>query len=49
MIFLVLSGKTVFFFRKHDLFPQAESEGRPFPGNTWKHDPLHSGEEKQES
>ena len=48
MIFLVLSRKMVFFSRKHNLFYWAESERRPFPGNTWKHDASPS-EEKQET
>ena len=38
MIFLVLSGKMVFFPENMILFPWAESERRPFSGNTWKHD-----------
>ena len=39
MIFDVLSGKMVFFFPENMTFlPWAESETRPFPGNTWKHD-----------
>ena len=48
MILLVLSGKMVFFSRKHDLFPRAESEIRCFSGNTWKRD-ASPGEEKQET
>ena len=44
MIFPALSGKMVFFSRKHDLFPWAGSERRPFPGNTWKHDASPSEE-----
>ena len=39
MIFLVISGKIVFFFPENMIFfPWAESERRPFLGNTWKHD-----------
>ena len=38
MIFLVLSGKMVLFSRRHDIFPWAESEKRPFGENTWKYD-----------
>ena len=36
MIFLVLSGKVVSFSRNMTFLPWAESEKRPFPGNTWK-------------
>ena len=42
MIFLVLSGKMVFF-------PWVEIERRSFSGNTWKHDALPPSEEKQET
>ena len=38
MIFLVLSGKMVFFPENMIFFPWAESEGRPSSGNAWKHD-----------
>ena len=39
MIFLVSSGKMVFFFPEYMIFfPWAESERRPFSGNTWKCD-----------
>ena len=39
MIFLVLSGKMVFFSRKHDIFfPWAGSQRQPFARNTWKYD-----------
>ena len=48
MIFLVLSGKMVFFDENMIFFPWAESERRSFSGNTWKHDALPS-EEKQET
>ena len=48
MIFLVLSGKMVFFPKNMICFPGAESEKRPFPGNTWKHDASPS-KEKQET
>ena len=48
MIFLVLSGKMVFFPENMILFPWAESERRPFSGNTWKHDASPS-EKKQET
>ena len=49
MIFHVLSGRMVFFSRKHDLFfPWARSERLSFSGNTWKHD-ASPGEEKQET
>ena len=42
MIFLVLSGKMLFFSEKHDIFfPWAESERRSFSENTWKHDAMH--------
>ena len=46
MIFPVLSGKMVFFPESLIFFSWAGSEGRPFPGNTWKHDASPS-EEKQ--
>ena len=42
MVFLVLSGKLVFFPENMIFFLRAESERRPFPGNTWKHDALPS-------
>ena len=48
MIFLVLSGKMVFFPENMICFHRAESKRRPFPGNTWKHDASPS-EEKQET
>ena len=48
MIFLVLSGKMVFFPENMTFFPWAWSERRPFPGNTWKHD-ASPREEKQET
>ena len=48
MIFFVLSGKMVFFPENMTFLPWAESERRPFPGNTWKHDASPS-EEKQET
>ena len=38
MIFLVSSGKIVFFSQKHDIFFLGREWGRPFPGNTWKYD-----------
>ena len=36
MIFLVVCRK-MFFFRKHGIFPLAESEEWPLRGNTWKY------------
>ena len=48
MIFLVLSGKMVFFAENMIFFPWAESERRSFSGNTWKHYASPS-EEKQET
>ena len=45
MTFLVLSGKIVFFL-ENKFFPRAESERRPFSGNTWKDDTLPSSEER---
>ena len=48
MIFLVLSGKMVFFPKKMIFFLWAESERRPFSGYRWKHDALPS-EEKREA
>ena len=47
-IFLVLSGKMAFFPENMIFFPWAESERRPFSGNTWKHDASPS-EKKQET
>ena len=44
MIFLVLSGKMVFFPENMIFFHRAESERPPFPGNTWKHDAPPSEE-----
>ena len=38
MIFFVLSGKMVFFSRKHDIFSWAGSQRRLFSRNTWKYD-----------
>ena len=38
MIFLVLSGKMVFFPKNILFLPWAESERRSFSGNTWKYD-----------
>ena len=38
MIFLVLSGKIVFFSRKHDIFSVGGKWGWPFWRNTWKYD-----------
>ena len=47
MIFLVLSGKMVFFSPENMIFlHRAENERRPLPVNTWKHDASPS-EEKQ--
>ena len=37
MIFLVLSEKMIFFPENMIFFPWAESERRPFSGDTWKH------------
>ena len=48
MIVLVLSGKMLFFVENMIFFPWAETERRPFSGNTWKHDAPPS-EEKQET
>ena len=48
MIFLVSSGKMVFFPKNIIFFRWAESEKRPFPGNTWKHD-TSSNKEKHET
>ena len=48
MIFLVLSGKMVFFPENMIFFHWAESKRRPFPGNIWKHD-VSPSEEKQET
>ena len=48
MIFLVLSGKMLFFPENMIFFHWVQSERRPFPGNTWKHD-ASSSEEKQET
>ena len=38
----------IFFPENMIFFHQAESERRPFPGNTWKHD-ASPREEKQET
>ena len=46
MVFLVLSGKLVFFPENMIFFLRAESERRPFPGNIWKHDALPSKKKK---
>ena len=48
MIVLVLSEKMLFFVENMIFFPWAETERRPFSGNTWKHDASPS-EEKQET
>ena len=48
MIVLVLSGKMLFFVENMIFFPWAETERRPFSGNTWKHDASPS-KEKQET
>ena len=48
MIFLVLSGKMVFFPEHIIFFPWAGNERRSFSGNTWKHNASPS-EEKQET
>ena len=48
IIFLVLSGKMVFFPKNMIFFPWPESERRSSSGNTWKLDALHS-EENQET
>ena len=47
MIFLVLSGKIVFFPKNMIFFPWAEIERRPFSGNTWKHDASPSNEKQE--
>ena len=46
--FLYYLERWYFFPENMIFFHQAESERRPFPGNTWKHDAL-PGEEKQET
>ena len=38
MIFLVLSGKIVYFFRENIFFPWTENERWSFSRNTWKYD-----------
>ena len=38
MIFLVLSGKIVFFPKNMVFFPWEKSEGRSFSRNTWKYE-----------
>ena len=38
MIFLVLSGKMVFFPKNMVFFPWEKSEGRSFSRNTWKYE-----------
>ena len=48
MIFLVLSGKMVFFPESMIFFLWAGGERRSFSGNTWKHDGSPR-EEKQET
>ena len=44
--FLYYLERWYFFPENRIFFHQAESERRPFPGNTWKHDAPPS-EEKQ--
>ena len=46
--FLYYLERSYFFLENMIFFPRAESERRPFPGNTWKHDASPS-EEKQET
>ena len=48
MIFVVLSGKMFFFFSENMTFlPWAESETRPFPGNTGTHDASPAKKKKE--